>query len=546
MKAYLLPKNKIGIECHPRDSGVIRRTIPGVRWNSTRQFWYATLSRITGKAVLALPEVECSAELAGAIESTNRALPTRPFPPAYRPKTTPYKHQLAGMAHLYGKDRAAVVSEPGTGKTKMAIDAMSAMYLDGLVHAVLIACPVNVRNTWKREFETHCPVPYEIQMIDSKQDPEQPNFSGLNVVIVGIESLAVGRAFERCAKFMLNPLRSPVGYVAVVDEAHLIKTHNAKRTVNVKMLAINCQYRWFLTGTPIANSLGDLYSLFDFLDPNIIGMPNYWSFMERYAIYGGYENRQVVGWTNTGEITEAVNPYMFKALKKDCLDLPPKVYVTREVAMCHKQERLYKTLKKDKAAGTVTTKGALDLALRLHQIAGGWEANMTPTGEVSGMAPIIGTPPKVAEVLDILEECSDQSVLIWCVYRHEVDALVRAIGDEIGRDKVVEITGGVSEADRWKAVEAIQSKDARVMVGTAASGGVGITLTAASVVIYFSNSFKYVDRVQSEDRCHRPGQTRSVTVIDLVAPKTVDEHIIQALHAKCDLSDWIIKGHKVE
>lgn len=546
MKAYLLPKNKVAIECRPSDSGVVRRTVPGVRWSSTKNLWYASLSRITGTAVLALPGVECAEDLIKAVESAKCSLLVRPFPPSYSPKTVPYKHQLSGMAHLYGRDRSAVVSEPGTGKTKMAIDAMSAMHIDGLVSAVLIACPVSVRNTWLREFEMHCPVPYRVQMVSSTKDPDRPDFNGLNVLIVGVESLAAGGAYERCLAYMLMDTVPPHKRLMVVDEAHLIKTHNAKRTVNAKMLGSRCKYRWFLTGTPIANSIGDLYSLFDFLDPNIIGFPSYGAFMERYAVYGGYNNYQVVDWMNTDEILEATHPYMFKALKKDCLDLPPKVYVSREVMMEKEQERIYKALKKDKLSGNITTKGSLDLALRLHQVAGGWTPEMLPTGEVVGMAPVSIVPPKVAEVLEILSECDGQSVIVWCAYRHEVSALVKAISKKLGKEKVVEISGGVSESDRWEAVKAIQSGEARVMVGTAASGGVGITLTAASVVIYFSNTFKYVDRVQSEDRAHRLGQIRSVTIIDLVCPGTVDENIIRALKAKCDLSDWIVKGHSIQ
>lgn len=538
MKALMLPKNKVAIECHPSESGLIRRCIIGVRWNSTRRYWYANLSRKVADAVRKLPGIELPQEL---VDYVPPVIAHRPFPPHYATKTRPYIHQLSGMAHLYRTDRAAIVSEPGTGKTKMAIDAASAMYLDGLVGSVFIACPVGVRNTWKHEFGVHCPVPYNIQMITGDKDPDAPLPGVLNVAIVGIESLAVGRAFSRSANFMLNAARP----VIIVDEAHLIKNHSASRTKNVKTLSMNCKYRWFLTGTPVANHIGDLYSLFDYLDPDIIGFPDYWTFMQRYAIYGGYENRQIIGWQHTEEILEAVEPYMFKALKKDCLDLPPKVYITREVKMSTQQSSIYKNLKKDKAVGNLTTKGSLDLALRLHQIAGGWSANMNSVGESIGMLPIVTTPPKVSEVLDILEECSDQSVVIWCVYRHEVDALVRAIGNSIGKDKVVEITGGVSESGRWEAVKAIQSGDARVMIGTAASGGVGITLTAASVVIYFSNSFKYTDRVQSEDRCHRAGQKKSVTIIDLVAPGTVDENIIQALSVKCDLSDWIMKGGSI-
>lgn len=140
---------------------------------------------------------------------------------------------------------------------------------------------------------------------------------------------------------------------------------------------------------------------------------------------------------------------------------------------------------------------------------------------------------KVREVLNVLDECSGQSVIIWCAYRHEVAALLAEIPG------AVEITGSMTEAAKWESVRAMQTGAARVMVGTASAGGTGITVTAASVVIYYSNGFKYTDRVQSEDRAHRPGQTRTVTIYDIIAEGTVDESIEAALASKSDLAAWI-------
>ena len=134
---------------------------------------------------------------------------------------------------------------------------------------------------------------------------------------------------------------------------------------------------------------------------------------------------------------------------------------------------------------------------------------------------------------------------MWCAYRHEVAAVAQAVSHRFGADRVVQIHGGIDEVGRAAAVEAIQSGAATVLVGTASAGGVGLTLTAATVTVYFSNTFKYVERVQSEDRNHRIGQASSVTIFDLITAGTVDESIEKALIAKSDLASWISQGGQV-
>jgi SNF2 family DNA or RNA helicase len=115
-----------------------------------------------------------------------------------------------------------------------------------------------------------------------------------------------------------------------------------------------------------------------------------------------------------------------------------------------------------------------------------------------------------------------------------------ALRERYGRDAVVEIHGGISENDRDHNVQNLfQTGKARFLVGNAATGGVGLNMTRAELVVYYSNSFSFTDREQSEDRAHRIGQTRSVTYIDIIAEGTVDAAVNQALREKKDVSEFV-------
>ena len=144
---------------------------------------------------------------------------------------------------------------------------------------------------------------------------------------------------------------------------------------------------------------------------------------------------------------------------------------------------------------------------------------------------------KLDALEEVLDEASGQAI-VWCAYRHEVAACTGRLAARGIR--VVSLVGGTGEDERWASVDMFQSGQARVLVGIAASGGVGITLTAATTVIYYSNTFSYTVRSQSEDRAHRIGQTAPVLIVDLVREGSIDETVLAALEHKMDLLDFIL------
>lgn len=533
-------KGRILVKCSPVHAGSVKR-MPGAKWSPAKKIWYAKSSRAGceyASRVLAPMATEITVSARALIEP--KPVPvSRPFLPGYRCKTMPYEHQERGTAHIYGKPTTAVFAEPGTGKTKMYIDASSAMYIAGDIDQVLVFTPVSVRKSWSNQFTIHCPIPHRVYVLDTSNPLPPKSSNVLDVLVVGIESLShkTSAAYPMCIEYVLRGKTA-----CVVDESHLVKTHNSTRTERVTELAHRCVNRCVMTGTPVANSLVDLYAQFRVLDPDIIGYPDIYSFLDRYAVFGGYENRKIVGYENSEELMQAIEPYTFRARKHDCLDLPPKVYVSRETEMSKQQKSVYGKLKREKRVSNLDLTSSLQLALRLHQVAGGFIPIMSPDGVLERMEQIDSIPPKIRELMDLVAG-TDESVIIWCAYRHEISAVVSALVDEYGEGSTVQIHGDVKEEDRNRSIELMQSKKARFLVGTASSGGVGITVTAATMVVYYSNTFKYTERYQSEDRAHRVGQTRSVTIVDLVCKDSVDSVVIDALQSKNDLATYVAQGH---
>jgi SNF2 family DNA or RNA helicase len=303
-----------------------------------------------------------------------------------------------------------------------------------------------------------------------------------------------------------------------------------------------------MTGTPVANAPMDLFMQFQFLDENIIGTGDFYSFRNRYAVMGGYEGREIIGYQNMEELIELVSPYVYQVRKSDVLtELPPKVYEIREVQFNEKQKELYRDLvKKNRAVmgdRGLTVNTVLERMLRLQEVCGGvvtFERNPDIFNKAKfEHSRIPGKNPKVEELLAITEEYQ-VSTIIWCRFIEEIHMVTEALAAKYGADQIVQIYGQVSETDRDINVqERFQTKKARFLVGNASTGGTGLNMTAAELVVYYSNSFNYVERDQSEDRAHRIGQTKSVLYIDLVMEKSVDGAILEALKGKKNVSEFV-------
>lgn len=528
------------------------RKIPNRRWDSKRRIWSAPALRANSDFLLNNFPIHAFTDLAREVANQTLDRAPRnitPFPVLYPFKTEPRKYQRVGLDKAWKKEAFAFHMDMGTGKTKTSLDLMAAYYIDGKVERVLVVTKFSTRRNWEAEIGIHCPMQCSVHILDTSkakafEDWNVADDGSLKFLIVGTESLAAGNAFKYAQKFV----NSALAVAMIVDEAHMIKTHSAVRSKNCVTLGKSARYRIAMTGTPIANGPMDMFMQFEFLDPNIIGIGDFYSFRNRYAIMGGYEDRQVVGYQNLDELIELVSPFVYQVRKSDVLkELPPKIYEVREVQLNDEQKRLYKEIsKRDRAVSGdrgITVKTVLERMLRLQEIAGGvitYERNpdIYNTSKFDHVR-ISGKNPKIEELMEIVGENSCSTV-IWCRFVEEIQLVTEALVEKYGASSVVQVYGAIDEDTRWDNVSVkFQSGQARFLVGNAATGGVGLNMTAAELVVYYSNSFSFTDREQSEDRAHRIGQTKSVTYVDIVASGTVDETVVKALRDKKDVSEFV-------
>jgi SNF2 family DNA or RNA helicase len=330
-----------------------------------------------------------------------------------------------------------------------------------------------------------------------------------------------------------------------VDESTTIKNRKASRTKNIMALQKRAKYRRILTGSPITKSPMDLFSQCAFLEDKSLGFNSYYAFQSRYAniqqrTMGHRSFQQIMGYRRLDELAEKLDTFSNRVLKVDCLDLPAKVYIRRDVELTPEQDRLYRQMKKLALAKLesgelATTASVLTQIMRLQQICCGHL--MPDEGEIQ-----LVKSNRLNELLDVVEELQGKAI-IWATYTHDIKQIAEALRDRFGPDSVATYYGATPQDERQEIVNAFQEPESplRFFVGQPKTGGYGITLTAANTVIYFSNSYDLEIRLQSEDRAHRIGQTNKVTYIDLVSPGTIDEKILQALRDKVDIAGQVLR-----
>ena len=476
----------------------------------------------------------------------------------YKFKMPPYEHQLTALRKGWNLDEFAYFMDMGTGKSKVLIDNFSVLYDKGYIGGVLIIAPKGVYRNWSsNEIPTHMPdhvladiciwQPNHTQkFLTTWKKLFEDNYN-LKIFLMNIEAFSTRKGVEVAEKFLLAH-----STLMAIDESTTIKSKNAKRTKSIVKLGKMAKYRRIMTGSPITKSPMDLYTQCEFLNPELLGHKSFYSFQYEYAIIkrrnlGSYSFNQIVGYKNLKELNGLLDNFSYRVRKQDCLDLPDKVYTKRVVELTPEQAKMYSDLKKIALGiceeGTVTPTTILTQLLRLQQVCSGHVKLDDGTIKTFSSA-------KIKELEAVVEEI-DGKAIIWANFTHDIESIVKLLTNMYGEDSVVSYYGATSTDQRDYAMSSFQNPDSpvRFFVGQPRTGGYGLTLTQASTVIYYSNSYDLEVRLQSEDRAHRIGQVNKVTYIDIIAEKTVDEKVLQALRSKIDIAsvvlqenvtDWIV------
>ena len=467
----------------------------------------------------------------------------------YKFKTKPYDHQVTALEKSWDKKEYAYFMEMGTGKSKVLVDNIAMLYDKGRINGALIIAPKGVyRNWYSQEIPNHLPGHIEHKTVlwtattsKAKDKEYQQLFKidlDLHILIMNVEAFSTKKGLEFATSF-LNCHNS----LMAVDESTTIKTPSAKRTKAILNLGKIALYRRILTGSPVTKSPLDLYTQCGFLDGYLLGFDSYYAFRNRYAVmvernFGGRRVQIPKGYKRLGELSDKLKPFSYRVLKEDCLDLPDKIYIKREVDLTDEQRNTYVTMK---SAALAQLKGKMATAphvltqlMRLHQITCGHLKNDDDTiTEIKNN--------RISSLIELLEEVEGK-VIIWANYVYDINRIVKAISLKYGDNTIVQYYGAIPAEQRQKNIEKFQDPDSpvRFFVGNPQTGGYGITLTAASNIIYYSNGYDLEKRLQSEDRAHRIGQKKAVTYIDLIAPKTIDEKIVKALRKKINIATEIM------
>ena len=464
----------------------------------------------------------------------------------YEPKTEPFEHQNRALDAAVDRTGFAYLMEMGTGKTKVMIDESGDLFCRNEIDVLMIICPKSVMRTWEREIETHMGVECTVAMWTSSPNKAQKakmeevlekTPGVLRVLIMNVEAFSAGTKAYAYARRVLEHCRTYMG----IDESQTIKGPGSKRTKKILELGRMADFRRIASGSPAPNSPMDYYSQLEFIHPGSTRQRSFYGFRARYAvlrekIFGGRRVKVEVGYRNLEELQGIIRQYSFRVRKDECLTLPEKIYTQRSVEFTPEQQRLYREMRTEALAmvGTtfVSSQAAITTLIRLQQITCGFVRD-----DEGDLHPVNSN--RVDAVMEIAES-TEEDIIIWTGHRPAVDMLSRALREKYGEEAVAEFHGGNVSTRDDDAARFVSDSSCRFMVATQSAGARGNTWINATQVVYFSNTFNLEERIQSEDRCHRSGQTNHVTYTDLVVEGTVDEKLRESLIRKENISALLV------
>jgi SNF2 family DNA or RNA helicase len=458
------------------------------------------------------------------------------IPEGFNFKTNPFNHQIEGFEFGLKHDRFLLGDEQGLGKTKQVIDIAVAKKLSKGYKHCLIICGVNgLKWNWKSEIDTHSNETAHIlgtkinskgkEVIGSSKD----KLADLNklpkdyFLITNIESLRDQDILKKVKELTQN---GQIEMVAI-DEIHKCKNPSSQQ--GKAILQVNPETRIAMTGTPLMNTPLDLYIVLKWLG---FEKHSFYQFKKHYCIMGGYGGYEVVGYKNLGELQSNLESLMLRRLKKDALDLPEKLHSIEYVEMSSKQAKVYNEVKqeiKEQIDKIKVSNNPLAQLIRLRQATGF-------TGILSSQIKESAKLDRLEEIVEELVENGEKAI----IFSNWTD-MTRPAMERLRRFNPAIITG---ETKDKKAQQERFMTDSRckVIIGTIGAMGTGLTLTAASTVIFLDSPWNRANKEQAEDRAHRIGTTSNINIITLVCKDTIDERIEELVYKKGAMADALVDG----
>ena len=461
----------------------------------------------------------------------------------YEFKTKPYQHQANALKKIFNSEQGhALFMDPGTGKTKIAVDTVGAFHQRDQIKKILVLCPINALSVWPKEFRNHSPNVADIWVrpdtgtsldkakafADWVETTKQGNhFYEVDIAVFNYEAIIRRNGTQP----IFDELKKWDPDLIILDESQKVKTATAQRSRQAHKLCAEAKFVLLLTGTPIGKNLLDLYSQLKCISPEIWDGESWTKFRHRYGIFGGKSGYELLGYRNADELGERYRPYVSTARKEDCLDLPKVTDIKIPIVWDPTAWASYERFSQD---GMVVHNRQLIFAnivltklLRMQQMTG------HTTADENGN-PVLFNERKVEYTKDLAENLTEagQPVIIFARFKAEIQALQEAFNTPYV------IKGGVSAKRRGEISKSWKGEKPLIIQIASAEALDGLQ-HVCNHAIFFSTDFSWIHYFQARGRIDREGQKNPATFYHMCMEKSVDYLVIDTLKEKQDLEKLI-------
>ena len=455
-------------------------------------------------------------------------------------KVRPFEHQKRAfefVMHRFENDSgAALLVEMGCGKSLISVAVTGELFNERRIRNLLIVCPLSICGVWEEEFSKFADFEYNLKVLKGSLEKKAETLyslegRALQIAVVNYESVwRIERQIKNWHPDMI-----------ICDESHKIKTHNISASKSLHRLGEKTKYKLILTGTAITNKAIDIFSQYKFLEPRIFGK-SFYIFRNHYFDMVGFgQHTPVLKESMRDELRNKIHSIAFVAKKSECLDLPETTEIIRKVELEPSAMNTYKHLVRDSFAelqnSEVMVTNVLTKILRLSQLTGGF------LGDDEGKKIHQISKAKLNALEDIIDEvtASGKKLVVMARFIPEIEAIKKLL---VGKGLHFSIITGEIKNRASEIAKFQNDTDVLVFVGQIATAGLGITLTAASTMVFYSLDYSMSNFEQAKARIHRTGQKENCTYIYLIASNTVDKKIMRALKNKVNLAKSLIDDYK--